>query len=391
MVKAPVRFGVIGLGNMGAPHSKWIREQEKSSPQPKVALTAVCDRAPEKTRKLAEEYQVPGFHDADSLIRSGKVDAVLIAVPHYDHPTLAIAALEAGLHVLCEKPMAVNVSACDRMLAAAHKSGKALGMMFQNRTNPTSQALKKVIAEGRTGNTLRVTYTRTDWLRTKAYYQSSDWRATWKGEGGGILMNQAPHDLDLICWLVGKPKRVTAFCRTLRHAIEVEDFAAGLIEFENGAIGFFQSTTAETPGRNQFEIVGDQGTVAMENGKVTFTPVHSEAGAGDLHKDGKEAPTHPSDVMTIINTSPHSFPWIKRQPAEEIPLPPTGGTHLEVTLNFAEHILEGKPLIAPATNGFWATELANAFYLSSATGKPVDVPVDRAAADEFFRSRGGPV
>lgn len=381
---APIRFGIVGMGNMGKGHADQIKDLLEKEPTTPIRLAAVCDARPDFLKQAVEKYAAMGFADYDQMLASGQIDAVIIAAPHFAHPDMAIAAFKAGVAVLCEKPMAVCVTGADAMQQAAQQAGLAFGMVFQNRLNRQTIALRQLLQQGRTGRLLRVTYTRTDWLRTRAYYQSSDWRATWKGEGGGILMNQAPHDLDLLAYLVGKPVRVAAFCRTLRHNIEVEDFAAGLIEFADGAVGFFQSTTAESPGRNQLEIVGDRGTVLLEHGKVYFSEVLGEV-TDDTPEPG------PSDTMTLINKSAQSFPRIRRSEAQEVPMPVGGGKHVEMVVNLARHMLEGEPLVAPGSEGHWATELANAFYLSSQSGQPVDLPVSREAATAFFRQKGSPI
>ena len=205
-----VKIGIIGVGNMGSDHSKRIVNGDV----PELKLVAVADRS-QSRRDWAKENlpaDVKIFNEGDELIDSGICDAVLIAVPHYQHPTLAICAFEKGLHVMCEKPAGVYTLAVREMNEAAKKSGKVFGMMFNQRTNCVYRKMYELVHSGELGAIKRVNWIITDWYRTQSYYDSDSWRATWDGEGGGVLLNQCPHNLDVIQWICGMPSRVRAFC-----------------------------------------------------------------------------------------------------------------------------------------------------------------------------------
>ncbi len=350
-----VRLGVIGLGNMGTAHSQAIREGKVSRSE----LTAVCDVLP----KALEPYEgVKKFADSGELIRSGEVDAVIIATPHYDHTTIGIDALEQGLHVLTEKPISVHKADCERLLAAHKNREQVFAVMFQLRTDPAFKKLKEVIDRGELGAIQRTNWIITTWFRSDAYYASGGWRATWRGEGGGVLLNQSPHTLDLFQWICGMPTRVYAKCDLGRHHnIEVEDDVHALLEYENGARGVFITGTSEAPGTNRLEIIGDRGRIVLEDGKITF--------------NRSETP-----IAEFSRTTRNSFgtPGIWNI---DIPVPngPRGGNHVEVCQRFIDAILDGTPLVAEAEEGIHSVELANAMLYSSFTGETVNLPLDGAA------------
>src|SRR5687768_9852804 len=233
-----VRIGIVGVGGMGSNHCATMREVEEA------ALTAVCDIVPAVANEVSAKYGVPGFERAEDLLDSGLVDAVIIATPHYDHTPIAIQALERGIHVLSEKPIAVSVFDADRMIKAAAESGRKFAVMYQMRSLGRAQAARKVIEEGKLGEIYRTSLVM-GWFRTQAYYDSGGWRATWAGEGGGVLINQAPHFLDLFCWLAGLPSKVTGHTRTRLHDLEVDDEAFAFLEYPNGAHGYLYASTTE--------------------------------------------------------------------------------------------------------------------------------------------------
>jgi len=350
-----VRMGVIGLGNMGAVHSKYLQAGEVA----RCELTAVCD----VDSKLMAPYEnVKKFADSAELIRSGAVDAVLIATPHYDHTTIGIDALEQGLHVLTEKPISVHKADCERLVAAHTNKDLVFGVMFQLRTEPQYRKLKEVIERGELGTIQRTNWIITTWFRSEAYYASGGWRATWRGEGGGVLLNQSPHTLDIFQWVCGMPSRVYALCDLGRHHnIEVEDDVHAIFEYPNGARGTFVTGTGEAPGTNRLEIVGDRGRIVLEHGKITFT--RTEESVSEFSKTTRNSFGSPG-VWHI-----------------DIPVPkdPGGGSHVEVTRRFVNAILDGTPLVAGAEEGIHSVELANAMLYSAFTGQPVDVPLDGAA------------
>ncbi|MGC4033534.1 MAG: Gfo/Idh/MocA family oxidoreductase [Tepidisphaeraceae bacterium] len=264
-----VRFGIIGLGNMGSSHVKYLPGI------PDVEVTALCDLEPAKLEKSkAFAPNAKTFTSSDEMLNAKVCDAVIVATPHYDHPPIGIKALETGHHLLCEKPIAVGTKAAHQLIEVSNKYPKLkFGLMFNQRTNPMYAKLRNLITEGDLGEITRVTWIVTDWFRTWSYYASGGWRTTWAGEGGGVLINQCPHNLDLLQWITGlMPTRITAVGFIGKtHPIEVEDEMSAILEYPNGAIGHFITTTGEAPGTNRLEICGTQGKIIAEKGKLTFT------------------------------------------------------------------------------------------------------------------------
>jgi len=357
-----VRIGIVGVGGMGSHHARYIQEGKVS----RGKLTAVCDIDP---TKLQTFQNVKTFTSSDALIASGEVDAVMVATPHYAHTTVGIAALKAGLHLLVEKPISVHKADCERLIAAYKarpKKSQVFAAMFNQRTDPHFIRVRKLIEDGELGQIRRTNWIITNWFRTQAYYNSGGWRATWRGEGGGVLLNQCPHNLDLFQWICGMPSKVRAFCSLGKyHTIEVEDDVTAYFEYANGATGIFITTTGEAPGTNRLEIAGDRGKVVVENGNVTFT--RNEIPGDTFLKTSKESFATPA-IWNI-----------------EIPVNGCGGQHQEITQNYVDAILDGKPLIAPAVEGIHSVELANAMIYSSLSGKTIDLPLNGAAYEKTLK------
>ena len=255
-----VRFGIIGVGNIGTVHARYLLAETVND----ACLTAVCDNNAAKhaaIRQLVGD-SVTLFSDARAMLESGLIDAVIVATPHYDHPELSIMAMRLGIHTLCEKPAGVYTAQVKEMNACARQCDVVFSMMYNQRPNPLYQKVKDLIDSGELGELRRSNWIITNWYRSQSYYNSGGWRATWKGEGGGVLLNQDPHQLDLWQWLVGMPVRMRAFCQFGKHRqIEVENEVTAYAEYANGATGVFITTTAEAPGTNRLEIVGDRGKV----------------------------------------------------------------------------------------------------------------------------------
>jgi predicted dehydrogenase len=282
---------------------------------------------------------------------------VIIATPHYSHPQVAIEALPHGIHVLVDKPLAVHVADGRRMLAAHHDKTLRFGVMFQERSRSLYVTIKAMIQGDVLGEIRRVHWIVTDWFRSQAYYQSSSWRATWKGEGGGLLINQCPHNLDLLQWFVGLPVRVTAHITLGKyHPIEVEDEVHAFLEYANGATGVFIASTGEAPGTNRLEIVGEKGKLVLEQGKLTFFE-------------------NAIETSVFSRTTQDLF---ARPPYQERAIPVTGEGegHAGVLKNFRDAILDGVPLLAPAEEAPASLELGNAMLLSGLLHRPVDMPLD---------------
>jgi predicted dehydrogenase len=351
-----VRLGIVGMGNMGKFHADYLLNQKVS----RCTLTAVSDAY---TPNLERYKQLKTFASAEEMIRSGEIDAILIATPHYLHTTIGIDALQNGLHVLVEKPISVHKADCERLIAGRKDPKLVFAAMFQSRTEPKYRRIKKLITDGELGEIVRVSWIVTDWYRTEAYYASGGWRATWKGEGGGVLLNQCPHNLDLLQWFCGMPSRVRGFCQLGRfHNIEVEDNVTGYLEYPNGGTGVFITSTGEAPGTNRLELIGERGKVVLEHGKLTF--VRNDTSMVQFSKTSKAGFARP-EVWNV-----------------EIPCENAPGMHQDVTQNFVDAILDGAPLIAPAEEGIRSVELANAILYSSLVGQTVDLPLDGAAYEQ---------
>ncbi len=348
-----VRVGVIGVGGMGSSHAWRFVKGEID----RAKLTAVCDIDPEQLKKFDDHEEIKQFSDSKKLIRSGEVDAVVIATPHYDHTTIGIDALKQGLHTLVEKPISVHKSDCEKLIAAHTKKKQVFAAMFNQRTDPKYRKVKEIIDRGEIGDIIRVSWVITNWFRTEAYYSSGGWRATWEGEGGGVLLNQCPHNLDLMQWMTGMPSKVMAFCNLgKRHNVEVEDEVTAYMEYENGATGTFITSTGEAPGENRLTICGERGKLVVEGDSISFTRT--------------EVP-----VDEFLKTSPGRF----AQPGTwniDIPFGGQALQHLGILRNFVDAILDGADLIAPAAEGIRSVELGNAMLYSSLTGKPVDMPLN---------------
>ncbi|MDR7812318.1 Gfo/Idh/MocA family protein [Lacrimispora sp.] len=350
-----VRLGIIGIGNMGSGHLKNILEGKV----PEMEVTAVADRQ-EGRRAWAKEHlpeSVVVFEEGKDLIAAGVCDGVLIAVPHYQHPELTIDAMNHGLHVMCEKPAGVYTKQVREMNEAAKKCDRVFGMMFNQRTNCIYRKMYELVTGGELGAIKRVNWIVTDWYRTQSYYDSGSWRATWDGEGGGVLLNQCPHNMDLIQWICGMPSKVQAFCHNGKwHDIEVEDDVTAYLEYPNGATGVFVTTTADAPGTNRFEITLEMGKLVCENGQLM------------LHKLAENERTFCKTAKGGFDTPECTVTEVETDGENE--------QHVGVLKAFAGRILHGTPLIAEGLEGINGLTLSNAMHLSSWLKKEVEIPFD---------------
>jgi len=354
-----VRLGIIGIGAMGSVHAQSIMEGKV----PRCELTAVCDPKPERMKRFSS---AEAFHSAEELLLTSKTDAVLIATPHYSHTTIGIQALESGRHLLVEKPISVHKADAERLIAAHRSSDQVFAGMFNQRTDPYFQKLHALVKSGELGAIRRVNWTITNWFRTEAYYQSSNWRATWEGEGGGVLLNQCPHNLDLFQWIFGMPARVRAFCNFGRyHDIEVEDDVTAYLEYSDGMTAVFSASTGEAPGTNRLEVAAERGKIVIENDQFWFSR--------------NEIP-----MSEFSRTDPGRFSvppiWDIK-----IPLESHGPQHNGILANFVAAILDGTPLIAPAQEGIRSLELANAFLLSTLEDRSIQLPIDARLFEKHLK------
>ena len=354
-----LRIGIIGYGGIGEKHAASIT----TGKVPRMELAAVCARSPARQAVFREEHPgIPVFDTAEALYRSGLCDAVLLATPHYDHPPQAIEAFSHGLHVLTEKPSGVSVKDVKALNEVAARSGRVFGIMYNQRTDPVYQALRSMLRSGELGPLKRITWIVTDWYRSQAYHDSSTWHSTWAGDGGGVLLNQSIHQLDLWQWLFGMPDRIWARAGFGKyHRIEVEDDVMAYFEYDSGVTGEYITSTGEAPGTNRLEIACDMGKLVAENGRLRFW--RNEV---------------PERVFNDTNTIPFGKPEYRE---EDVPVGPSAGAgHPGILNNFADAVLDGAPLLARGEDGILALTISNAILLSAWTGDMVDVaefPADR--------------
>lgn len=350
-----VRFGIVGFGAMGLEHAQIMLEKV-----PEVRLAAVATRNEKNIaalRGLPGGGQVRVFDTPQEMYASGEIDAVLIASPHRAHVAQAKEAFAAGMHVLLEKPTGVFTREVRELNAAADASGRVFGAMLNQRTNPAYRRMKEIVSSGELGEIRRTSMIVTDWFRAQSYFDSGSWRATWKGEGGGVLLNQAMHSLDLWQWICGMPVRLRAFCGLGRwHDIEVEDDVTAYVEYANGATGLLMACTGEAPGTNRFELSMDGGQLLLEDGRLILRRT-----AVPVSRFIREYP------------SGYGKPEITQ---EDITPDADYAMHAGVTRAFARHILYGEPMIADGREGLNALELANAMLLSSAEERTLELPFD---------------
>ncbi len=366
-----VRLGIIGYGNMGTPTAKEIIIDKQC---PEVEVTAICDLKQERLDAAKEVFKdvegIEYYTDVDTMLSAGVVDAVYIAVPHYDHPVVAMKAFEKGIHVILEKPAGVYTKAVREMNAAAEKAGVKFGIMFQCRTNPLFRKMKEILSSGKYGQIRSVNWLITTWFRSQQYYDSGAWRATWAGEGGGVLLNQCPHQLDLLQWFCGMPEEIYAKCSVAQwHDVEIEDDVVAVLKYKNGAMGSFITSTGIRPGTNRLEVALDKGTVIMENNTITVNEL-----SVDLSEYTGKEPTH-------IVPAPQTTKIVYECESNKI------SGHCMMINALAGAILRGTELYATAEDGLNELTLSNAMYLSSWTDSTIKLPMDEDLFYEELQKR----
>lgn len=350
-----VRLGIIGVGNMGSGHAKSVTLGKC----PDFELVAVADIKPERLAKIKElNPNVTCFDTAEAMLDSGTIDACMVCVPHYSHPKYTIECMKRGIHVMCEKPAGVYTKQVREMMEESKKHPDVVfGMMFNQRTNCIYRKMRELVKSGEYGNIRRTNWIITDWYRPQAYYDSGDWRATWSGEGGGVLLNQCPHQLDLWQWICGMPKKVEAHLQYgLWHDIEVEDDVTTYVEYENGATGVFITSTGDAHGTNRFEIQLDRAKLVAENGKLYMTEY--EISEPEFSKTNK---------IPFGNLPAKTF---------EVETDGKNPQHVGVINAWGGAILRGEPLVAGGCEGIYGLTLSNAMHLSSWLGKEITLPFD---------------
>ena len=351
-----IKLGIIGLGNMGSSHARNII----SGKCPDVMLAAVADIDSDRINWGRENLsgEIAYFDDAINMLDSGLINACIISVPHYDHPKYAIECMRRGIHVMVEKPAGVYTKQVREMNEEADRHPNVVfGMMFNQRTNCYYRKLRELIKSGEYGDIRRINWIITDWYRPQCYYDSGNWRATWAGEGGGVLLNQCPHQLDMWQWLCGMPKKVSAHLHYgLWHNIEVEDDATVYMEYENGVTGVFVTTTGDAHGTNRLEIQMDRAKFVVENNKLMLEEYEMS-----------------EQEFSRTNTEP--FATVKST-VLEVETDGENLQHIGVINAWADAILRGGKLVADGREGINSIMLSNAIHLSSFLGKEVEIPFD---------------
>ena len=349
-----VKIAVIGIGGMGGNHLGSIKELDNCE------LVAVCDIDKEIADKKAKEFDVEAYYSHEDLLKAKVADCVIIATPHYSHTPIAIDAMDAGVHVLSEKPIGVHKLDIEKMIAAHERNPELIfAAMFNQRTIEAHKKLKKLIDLGEFGEIKRINWTVTSWFRTQCYYNGGGWRATWEGEGGGVLMNQCPHQLDLFQWFFGMPKTIKAFCSIAKyHNVEVEDDVTAFMEYEDGKTAVFITSTGEAPGTERLEIACERGKVVLENHKIIFHRTEELVSKFSATTDESFGMPTVWDVDIPINEDKG------------------GSQHQKVIEAYVNAIAKGTELIAKAEEGIKSIELANAMIYSSMKNETVTLPLD---------------
>ena len=378
-----IRFGIIGYGNQGRTYAAILL----GKPLPGVGqvekpknckLTSVSDLYGAAS-DIDQSSDIATYTDWKEMINSKSCDAVILTVPHFLHPEITVYALEHGVHVLCEKPAAVRASDVENMIAAAERHPElTFGMMLNQRTNNIFHTLKEMIDSGELGQIRRSNWIINSWWRPDSYYQSSAWRGTWSGEGGGLLVNQAPHQLDLWTWLCGKPTKVYAICKEGAYRdIDVENDVTLVTEYENGATGSFISCTHDPVGTDRLEIDLSKGKIVVDNSNkaTVYHFAKDEADWNDTMEFRMFTGALRRDPQSIYKTQ------------EITGTMKFGSDYVAIFSNFADHVINGTPLIAPGADGLTAVQLANTAQLSSSLDKPLAFPCDSTDYNEYLKRR----
>lgn len=362
-----IRLGIIGVGNMGSGHARNVL----SGKCPDIELSAVADNNPSRLEWAKENLSTDlnCFSTAEEMLDSGLIDACLVAVPHYDHAKYAMECMKRGIHVMVEKPAGVYTLQVKEMNAEADRHPEVVfGMMFNQRTNCLYRKMRELVQSGEYGQIRRTNWIITDWYRPQAYYDSGDWRATWSGEGGGVLLNQCPHQLDLWQWICGMPRKVyTRMHFGLWHDIEVEDDVTTYVEYENGATGVFVTTTGDAHGTNRFEIQMDRAKLVAENGKLFVLEFDETEQAFSAHNQTPFATVGCHEV--------------------DVELDGLNEQHVGVLNAWADAILRGGKLVADGREGINGLTISNAMHLSAFLGKEIVLPFDEQAFYEELMKR----
>ena len=338
-----------------------------------VELVGVADTNRELAEQCATTAGAPAFDDYHALLEALSPDVVVVATPHLSHAAVSIDCLEHGAHVIVEKPMAIDVAEADAMLLAARTAARHLVVDLQYRFVPAVEAAKELIDAGRVGRIIRATCVEST-MRSAAYYRSAPWRGTWAGEGGGVLVNQAPHPLDLFCYLGGPAARVVAWAETISHAIECEDTVVAQVAFEGGGVGQLAFSTAE-PTPLRIELIGDRAKLELTLNSLTITDWSPSL---SRHiEDDRTMYDPPESVSAAIELRPYGG---------------EGAAHDDFHRDVVAALLDGRAPRVDAASGLPSVELANAIVLSSERGGAcIELPLERHAFTELLAAKRGAV
>lgn len=356
-----LRVGIVGLGNIGMIHFEHLSKMEG------CRIAAICDNWKQKVEELSEKHQIDGYTDYTSMLDSGGLDAIVVATPHYQHPAVAIEALRRNIHVLVEKPVAVHVNDAEKMISVYEEEKRKhpnliFAAVHQQRNHAHWLKIKEMLTDNVVGRLIRFSWINTGWFRTQAYFNSASWRGTWKGEGGGVLINQCAHNIDLLWWFFGLPERVISTARFGKnHNIEVEDEVHSILEYRDGLTGQFTASTSEFPGTDRLEIVGEYGKIVYEDNKIALIK-------------NKES------TIDVIKNSKNPFAAIEYERIE-IAINNSGNPgHDYIIRNFIDSIREVKSPFVTASEGLYSVMLLNGMILSAVSEKKVRLPFD---GDEY--------
>ncbi len=360
-----VKIGIVGIGNMGTSHVKKLMDAEVE----RCELVAICDINPQRLEAMKDLYgEKLAYYECYDEFLNHDMDSVIIATPHYDHPPMGMAAIEKGKHILVEKPIGVYTQDVMLLNQKAEESEKVFGIMYNQRTNPLYQKAREMVQSGELGELVRVNWTITNWFRSQRYYNSGGWRATWCGEGGGVLLNQCPHQLDMIQWICGMPKRIRGFCDYGKfHNIEVEDDVTAFFEYANGATGTFITSTGEAPGVNRLEISGNKGRLVVENNEIVF--YRNRVGTREHSNTTEEGFKPPENWKCLL------------------PVVGKATEHMGIVQNFVNAILDGETLLAAGDEGIYGLTISNSIHLSSWIDDWVTLPIDSEAFYQLLQEK----
>jgi len=350
-----IRYAIIGTGNIAGSHAQAVKSTPGSS------LVAVCGHHPVNTREFATKWQIHGYDDIDTMVKEEQVDAVIVATPHASHTQLSMMALEAGANVLCEKPLSITVEDCSRLIEVSEKNHKALGVMGQRRWFPPALRMRRAIDDGKIGRPMLGQVMVLEW-RDAQYYASAPWRGKWAQEGGGITVNQASHQLDMLCWFLGPVKEVFGFYTNINHPyIEVEDSSVGSVKFQSGATASLMLSNSQNPGLyNTVHIFGDNGA---------SIGVQTDGGASTSIPNSGDPPFN--DLWTIPGEADMLGTW-KQEDALFFAAHPDAAYFLGLQIaDFSNAIREGRKPVISGEDGLETIKLIEGIYQSSRTGKLV--------------------